>query len=287
MLKDCLFENEILLWPGAAPGSEHIQLNQSFIERSINPEIKDRAFMGITTPSIIPFFPEEGKGNKTAVVIAPGGAYERVVYDKEGYDSAKWFNALGVTAFVLKYRLPGEGHEKGYSVPLQDAQRAMRLIKHNADQWNLDPNKVGIIGFSAGGHLAATLGTQYSTRVYHPLDEADELDARPSFLILGYPVINLGDREPKPNFEPLRMFPNDQLVDANHPPAFIFHANDDTAVSSDHSVKYYSALKKANVEADLHIFRKGGHGFGIRSAKGPVAMWPKLCEEWLSDNNFI
>jgi acetyl esterase/lipase len=286
-LDNLIFESEILLWPGTAPGSEQLELIQRVVDRSTDPSIKDRALIGVSAPSIIPFFPEDGKGNGSAVLIAPGGAYERIAFDKEGYDVAKWFNSVGVTAFVLKYRLPGEGHENGYSVPLQDAQRAIRLIKSNAFRWNLKPNKIGFIGFSAGGHLASTLGTRYAEQVYPPVDEADQLDARPGFIILGYPVINLGEREARPNFEPLRKYPGDQCVDSNTPPAFIFHAHDDAGVSTEHSIKFYLALKKANVEADLHIFTAGGHGFGIRGANGPIALWTKLCQEWLSANGFI
>jgi acetyl esterase/lipase len=163
----------------------------------------------------------------------------------------------------------------------------MRLVRSNADRWGLNSDKIGFIGFSAGGHLASTLGTRYDEQVYTPVDEADQLDARPSFLILGYPVIYPGNREAKPNFEPLRMYPGDQRADSNTPPAFLFHAHDDAAVSAENSIRFYLALKKANVKADLHIFRSGGHGFGIRGANGPIAMWTRLCEEWLSANNII
>ncbi|UUZ83817.1 alpha/beta hydrolase [Paenibacillus sp. P26] len=126
---------EIPLWPGTAPGSGGLDLKQQVLERSTDPKVQDRAVTGITDPSIIPFFPPKGRANGAAVLIAPGGGYERVVIDKEGADIAEWLNSLGITAFVLKYRLPGEGHEVGYNVPLQDAQRAMRIIRQNADEW--------------------------------------------------------------------------------------------------------------------------------------------------------
>ncbi len=281
-----LMENEMLLWTGTPPGSEQLELKQQVLDRSTDSTIKNRAVMGVSAPSITPFFPEDGTGNGAAVLIAPGGAYERLSFDKEGIDIAKWFNSIGVTAFVLKYRLPAEGHRNSHCVPLQDAQRAMRLIRSNAERWSLHPNKIGCIGFSAGGHLTATLGTRYAEPVYAPVDEADLLDARPNFLILGYPAIVPGNTEAKPNFAPLQMYPGDQQVDVNTPPAFLFHAHDDW-VSSEHSIRFYSALKQAGVEAELHIFRAGGHGFGIRGAEGAVAMWINLCEEWLLATGII
>jgi acetyl esterase/lipase len=286
-LDSLLIGNELFLWPGAAPGSEQLELNQQVVDRSTDSSIKDRAIMGVSAPSIIPYFPERGRGNGSAVLIAPGGAYERIAFDKEGDDVAKWFNSLGVTAFVLKYRLPAEGHRNGGPAPLQDAQRAMRLVRSNAERWSLNPNKIGFIGFSAGGHLASSLGTRYMEQVCAPVDEADQLDARPNFLILGYPVIYPRESVTKPNRSPLQMYPGDQRVDSNTPPAFLFHAHDDVSVFTEHSIRFYLALKQANVEAELHIFRAGGHGFGIRRANGPIALWTRLCEDWLSATGFL
>jgi acetyl esterase/lipase len=277
--------NQIPLWSVLPDGSKNVDLVVT--ERSVDPAVRDKAMSGIANPCIVPFFPEADKACGTSVLIMPGGGYERIAIDKEGYDIASWLNTLGVAAFVLQYRLPGEGHRLGFQVPLQDAQRALRIIKHNAAKWQLDPSKTGVMGFSAGGHLASTLATRHADRIYAKTDGADDLDARPSFMILGYPVINLGQRQREPRLEPLRKYPSERHVDDRTPPAFIFHANDDTAVSSGHSVLFYQALKKANIECELHIFRTGGHGFGIRAAKGPVRLWTTLCEEWLLSSGFM
>ena len=290
-------QNEIFLWPNSAPGSEGVDLTEKVVERSKDPAFQDKAIMDITAPSIISVTPDQGKANGVAVLICAGGAYERVVIDKEGYDIAKWLNSFGVTAFILKYRLPAEGHQLGYNVPLQDAQRAIRIIRQHADKWGINVNKIGVAGFSAGGHLASTLATKYATTVYESIDSADTLDCKPNFTILIYPVIsmkqgvthirsrdNLIGRNPSQKM--INEFSSELHVNANTPPTFLVQAHDD-GVSSENSLLFYNALKQVNVDAEIHIFRTGGHGFGIRGSKGPIALWRKLCEEWLISSGIL
>ena len=237
------------------------------------------------------------RANGTAVLICPGGAYARVTIDKEGYDIAKWLNKEGISAFILKYRLPGEGHIQQQVVPLQDAQRAMRLIRARSAEWKVDPKKIGVMGFSAGGHLASTLGTQCQRQVYAPVDAVDQQSARPAFMVLLYPVISMEDGVAhaaskqnlfgdNPDAGLSQEFSSDEQVRADTPPTFIVQAHND-GVSTENSIRFYSALKQADVPAELHIFTKGGHGFGIRGAKGPIAIWPQLCTAWLQEMNFI
>jgi acetyl esterase/lipase len=291
-------QTEIQLWSGNAPGYNGVQLTQKITEKSKDPQIHDRAITGVENPSIIPFFPSKGKENGTAVLIMPGGAYDHLTFDKEGYDVAQWLNSVGVTAFVLKYRLPAEGWLNGYNVPLEDAQRAIRIIRENANQWGLDPNKVGVAGFSAGGHLAATLGEKYSAQVYTPVDSADQLNARPDFMILGYPVAsmengitNVPSRQKllgsTPSQDLIDQFSSELHVDGNTPPTFIVQASNDTSAPTQATTAFYNALKQAKVDAEMHAFRTGGHGFGIRSASGALELWTVLADEWLAAKGYI
>jgi acetyl esterase/lipase len=288
VLEDC---GEILLWPGVAPGSTDADMSEKIIERSGDPSRPDRIYVQITHPALIVHHPQ--KANGVAVIIAPGGGYRRVVVDKEGSDTAAWLNALGITAFVLKYRLPDEGHENGQDVPLQDAQRAVRVVRFHASGWGLDPGKIGFIGYSAGGHLAASVASYHSLKVHDPVDAVDDMSARPDFLILGYAPAGYAehpraeDERPSKRDLLLRKYAIGPAIDAGHPPTFLFHADDDSSVDPMSSARIYSALKKAGVGGELHIFKSGGHGFGIRYATGPVSRWPELCAAWLRQIGII
>ena len=273
------------LWPGAAPGSEKITFTEKITERSKDPQKHDRIYTQIVEPSLAVHRPKEPNG--AAVIIAPGGGYSRIVIDKEGPDTSAWLNGLGVTAFVLKYRLPNEGHEHGQDVALQDAQRAIRVIRAHAREWGLDPNRIGFLGYSAGGHLAASLEFFHDRALYPPVDAADQLTARPDFSVLGYPMG--GPHGPRPaTFEgrpPLERLLWDYKVEVrpglSYPPTFIFQADDDPTVNPESSALIYLALKQSKTPAELHIFRQGGHGFGIRDTKGPNTLWPQLCADWM------
>jgi acetyl esterase/lipase len=285
---------EILLWPKKAPGSEYVDLTENIIERSQDTLVHDRIINNISTPSLEMFIPENPNGS--AVVICPGGAYSYLSYDKEGLDIAKWFNTLGFTAFILKYRLPAEGHRQGTNVPLMDAQRAVRFIRAHAGKWGIDTQKIGIIGFSAGGHLASTCGTMYERKVYEPIDSVDQESARPDFMILMYPVISMEDGithagskknllGDSPDLKTVELFSTQTQVDQNTPPTFLVHATDDRTVIPENSLLFYYALQESHIPCEMHIFEKGGHGFGIRQATGPLSKWPQLCEKWLKLHN--
>lgn len=281
---------EILLWPGDAPGSGELPLQEVFTERSRDPSRHDRIFTGVLRPSLRMLRPAAPNG--VAVIVAPGGAYQRFVIDKEGLDVAEWLNGLGVTAFVLKYRLPDEGHAAPADVPLQDAQRAMRVLRGRAESLGIDPQRIGILGFSAGGHLAGSLAAYPDSAVYSPVDDADQQSARPDFVVLVYPVVNTGFTQP----DVLERYPGLRLAVSKYPlepslvqpeaskewpPTFLLHTADDPSVSDEGSLRLYHALRAAGEPAEIHVFRRGGHGFGIRNAEGPVARWPALCGEWI------
>lgn len=277
---------ELKIWPGHAPGSENATAKLQIIERSKDPQRPDRIAVHTLKPFIKVFKPE--KANGTAVVVAPGGAYQRVVVDKEGPDTAAWLNSLGVTVFVLYYRLPEDDHINAADVPLQDAQRAIRYVRANAKRWKLDPARVGYAGYSAGGHLGASLAAFHNHKTYTAVDKIDQFSPKPDFVILGYPAAGDFSGEQASDTKALKgrdgllwKYRIEAPITALPPPTFIFHAEDDPAVSPEHAHRITKALRKAGGSVELHIFRGGGHGFGIRDAKGPVAIWPELCEAWL------
>lgn len=248
----------------------------------------------VTIPTLTAFFPNVTKPNQTAVIILPGGGYQHLAIDKEGTKVAQWFNSLGIPAFVLKYRLPNDLIMKNKNVgPLQDAQEAIRYVRQNAAKWNIDPNKIGILGFSAGGHLAATLSTHYEDNVY---ESAYKVSARPDFSLLIYPVISMqNDITHKgsqinllgnnPSQDLIDSFSNEKKVTTKTPPAFLIHATDDTVVLPENSIDYYLALKKNGVTAELHLYEKGGHGFGL-GVNDTSKYWTRDCEEWLKVNGY-
>lgn len=248
----------------------------------------------VTVPTLSIFLPKENKPNQTAVLIFPGGGYQHLAIDKEGTKVAQWFNSLGIAAFVVKYRLPNDKIMKNKNVgPLQDAQEAMRYVRQNAAKYNIDANKIGIMGFSAGGHLASTLATHYDDKVY---ESTSKISARPDFSLLIYPVISmqndithkgsqislLGENASQALID---SFSNEKKVTSQTPPTFLIHATDDKTVLPENSINYYLALKKYNVPAELHIYEKGGHGFGL-GVKDTSKFWTRDCEEWLKNHNY-
>ena len=277
----------ISLWPGAAPGTEKLTITEKITERSTDPAKHDRIYTQIVTPSLLVHRPE--KPNGIAVIVAPGGGYSRIVIDKEGPDTSAWLKRLGVTSFVLKYRLPGEGHEHGEDVALQDAQRAVRVIRAHAAEWGLDPARVGFIGYSAGGHLAASLEFFSEKFIYAPVDDADKLSARPDFSVLGYAPSGATGTRPASleGLSPQERLNWDYKIEATpgvkYPPAFILQADDDPTVNPRNAAIIYLALKQNGTPVEMHVFRHGGHGFGIRDTKGPVTLWPDLCADWMKE----
>ncbi|MEN2488621.1 alpha/beta hydrolase [Flavobacterium sp. B11] len=248
----------------------------------------------VSVPTLSIFIPKEAKPNQTAVVICPGGGYTHLAFDKEGTKVAEWFNSLGIAAFVLKYRMPSDLTMKNKNVgPLQDAQEAIRYVRQNASKWNIDPNKIGILGFSAGGHLASTASTHYDDKVY---ESAYKVSARPDFSLLIYPVISMENEIThkgsqtnllgnNPSKELIDSFSNEKKVTSTTPPTFLIHATDDTVVIPENSINYYLALKKNGVSAELHIYEKGGHGFGL-GVGDTSKFWTRDCAEWLKANNY-
>lgn len=274
------------LWPGmdpAAPGAANV------FERP-SPAFRDRAVDRIKAPWLAGF--RAASPNGAAMLIMPGGGYERVVVDKEGFELAAWLTARGIAAYVLYYRLPGEGWADASNVPLADAQRAMRLIRARAAADKVDAARVGAIGFSAGGHLCADLATRHMRQLYKPVDAADALDARPAIAAPIYPVVSMdpaiahmGSRAKllgaNPSAEAELEHSPDRQVSAATPPCFLCHAEDDGTVNPDNTLRLRAALKAAGVAVETHLFEDGGHGFGLRLSEGkPVAAWPELFLSW-------
>ncbi len=249
----------------------------------------------VTEPTLMPFLVENTSEKNAAVIICPGGGYSVLSIDKEGINVAKWFNSIGVSAFVLKYRLPSDDIMTDKTVgPLQDAQEAIRTLRRNAVKWNLDVAKIGIMGFSAGGHLASTASTHYLDKIY---DSKEDISARPDFSMLIYPVISMengithnGSKESllgkTASADLIAKYSNEKEVNENTPPTFLVHATDDHAVPVENSINYYLALKKNKVIAEMHLYQNGGHGFGL-GTKGTNTDWPTACKKWLIANNFL
>lgn len=242
----------------------------------------------VSVPTLTAYLPPKDKANGVAVMICPGGGYAILASGHEGADIAKWFNEMGVTAFVLKYRLPDPKiMTNQQEVPLVDAMQGMKLIRQNAAKYNIDPTKIGVMGFSAGGHLASTLSTHY-----HRGATASE-QAKPNFSILLYPVITFGEKAHtgsrdkllgKLNTSPdmIAYYSNELQVSDKTPPTFLVHSEDDKAVPVENSVHYYLACLKNSVPVEMHLYPKGGHGYGLRTTKfGSLNTWPEVCKAWL------
>jgi acetyl esterase/lipase len=279
----------IPLWPKAPPGARPRGLKEMVEERDNAFGLRDRAVTGIARPTLSVFPAPSPRGG--AVMIVPGGAYTRVVVDKEGFETASLFAERGITAFVLLYRLPGDGWAAGPDTPLADAQRALRLARSKAKHYGFDAAKLGVLGFSAGGHLAASLANRFDAKVYRPFDRADELSARPDFAGLLYPVVTMGDYAhggsrdqllgKSPTAQAIGAYSMEKAVRPDTPPTFLVHAADDPSVPVANSLMMFAALKAAGVSAEMHIFEQGGHGFGLRGITGkPIAAWPNLFLSW-------
>ncbi len=257
------------LWPGGAPGA-------------VGSEEADQ-------PSLTIHLPPASKAVRTGVVVCPGGGYTHLAMDHEGKQVAEWFNSIGVAAFVLKYRL---GPRYRHPAPLMDAQRAIRIVRHRASEFGVLPDRIGIMGFSAGGHLASTAGTHFDAGESGASDPVDRQSSRPDFLILAYPVISFTEEyrhrgSPRnllgPDAAPelLELLSNEKHVTPQTPPAFLFHTNEDNGVLPENSVAFYLALRKAGVPAELHIYEPGRHGLGLASQHAILASWPARLKDWL------
>ncbi|MCB2409610.1 alpha/beta hydrolase [Hymenobacter lucidus] len=250
----------------------------------------------VVQPTLQVFRPAKEKANGTAVVICPGGGYVRLSIDSEGSDVAKRLTEMGVTAFVLKYRLPNDQSQPDKTTaPLQDAQQALRLVRQKAADYGINPNRVGLMGFSAGGHLASTAGTHFATPVGD--GAKDNTSVRPDFLVLLYPVISFtdslahgGSRErllgATPTAAQIRLYSNEQQVTAQTPPTFLVHAADDKTVKVQNSIRFYEACLRAGVPTEMHLYPKGGHGFGLNN-KTTKDNWTDRLQNWLDANGWL
>ena len=279
-------DETIDLWPGAPPGHSGGKILRKVADQSKDPAKRDRWVTGIERPVLIVRRP--ARPNGTGMLVLPGGGYAFLSYDNEGLSQADWLNARGVTVFILLYRLPGEGWSRREDVPLQDAQRAMRLIRASAAGLGVAKDRIGVLGFSAGGHLAGSLATRHAETVYAPVDAADSQDARPDVAGLIYPVVSLdapfthgGSRDTLlgegAGVEARRERSVERRVDGATPPVFLMHATDDELVPPANSIALYQAMEAAKRPVALHIFEDGGHGFGVRLPTAmQAAAWPDL-----------
>jgi acetyl esterase/lipase len=231
----------------------------------------------VTNPTIKVFAPKNPNG--TAVIVCPGGGYGILALDLEGTEVCNWFNSIGVTAILLKYRVPALPGKLRYEAPLQDAQRALGLVRYNAQKWSIKPDHIGIMGFSAGGHLSVMASNNYSSRTYQPVDAADEVSCRPDFTILTYPAYLIDEKQEG------KLAPEIQVTEKT-PPTFIFQTEDDP-INAENALVYYLALKKAKIPSELHVYPTGGHGYGLRNKTGGTSEWPKLIEKWLADSKLL
>jgi len=257
------------VWPGQAPGEkgdigpEH--------RRPPKPEVRPvQRLTDVTRPTISVYRPAADKHNGTAIIVCPGGGYRSLAMDLEGTEVAAWLNSIGVTAFVLKYRVPSRRDLPKHLASLQDAQRAVSLVRSRAKEWNVASDRIGILGFSAGGHLSAATATNGARRQYAAIDEVDRVSCRPDFAVLVYPAYLTDGDQLAPEI----------AVDAQTPPVFFVHCGDDR-ISSENSVLMYLALKRLKVPAELHVYATGGHGFGLRASPNACSTWPDRCRDWL------
>lgn len=272
------------VWPGRPPGETGSVGEEKDTSQPGKGLVAGRPLIrlaNVSTPTLAVYKPPKEKDTGASVVIAPGGGYSILAYDLEGTEVAEWLNSLGVTGIVLKYRVPrrpDQPKDKPPVGPLQDIQRAVSLTRGKAKEWGLDPNRIGVLGFSAGGHLAASAATNWDRRAYEAIDSVDQVSCRPDFAILVYPAY-LAAKEGDGLTPEIR-------VTKETPPTFFAHAGDDP-VTVESSVRMYLALKKANVPADLHVYATGGHGYGLRKTDEPVTTWPERCAEWLKHRGFL
>jgi acetyl esterase/lipase len=266
---------QILLWPGTPPDAQPCA--PEYVTNASMPEGKSMVWVSNVSRPTMTVYSPSGTNTGIAMLVFPGGGYQGLAMDLEGTEICDWLNSQGITAVLLKYRVPLKEKEP-YSQPtpqaLEDAQRALSLVRYHAAEWGIDPHRLGVIGFSAGGHLVAATSTHFDQRSYAPVDAADRVSCRPDFAIGCYPG-HLCDEDNGFNLNP------NVPVTTNTPPTFLLMAEDDHVDHVEQSLTYYIALKKAGVPVEMHLYAHGGHGFGLRPTKYPITGWPRLVETWL------
>jgi acetyl esterase/lipase len=264
----------ITLWPQGAPGEKGDVGPEKDATKPTDPLIAGKPVIrltNVTRPTITVYWPSQEANTGAAVVVFPGGGYHVLAIDLEGTEVCQWLNSIGVTAVLLKYRVPSREGRPEYGAALEDAQRALGLIRHSAREWRIDPTRIGVLGFSAGGHLAAALSS-FEERTYKPVDDADQVSCRPDFALLIYAYL-----APKEQHGDLA---RGVQVTTQTPPTFLVQAEDDE-MGVESSIFYYLALAKAHIPAEMHLYPAGGHGFGLRPSKATVTTWPERAQEWL------
>jgi len=264
----------LALWPGVAPGDDPDQALTEKAAAAKPGQKKVIRLTGISKPTIEVYKPGKANDTGAAVLVCPGGGYGILAWDLEGTEICQWLNGIGVSGVLLKYRVPRRPNRPKHEAPLQDAQRAIRLVRAHANDWAIDAGRVGIMGFSAGGHLSAVTSTTSDKTTYEAVDAADALSARPDFTMLIYPAYLVTDEKAEvPTLSP------ELTVTKDTPPTIIFMAGDDRFVSS--ALTYYRALWAHKVRASLHLYPTGGHGYGLRPSEHTICTWPKRCEDWM------
>jgi acetyl esterase/lipase len=286
---ESMSQQVIKLYEGEIPNSKPSLDNEKWVENGIT------RVSEISRPTLTVFLPLKEKANGTAVIICPGGGYWINAIKHEGTDIAKKFNEWGVAAFVLKYRIPNEATMINKEIgPLQDAQRAIQMVRERATEWDVNPNRIGIMGFSAGGHLASTAGTHFNQ---NHIDNSKATSLRPDFMVLIYPVVSFRDEighsgsrnqliGTNPAKEKIELYSNEMQVNTTTPPTFLVHASNDEAVKSENSIVFYQALIRNKVPAELHIYQSGGHGFGMNN-KTTTDNWIDRLKNWLDTNGLL
>lgn len=285
----------IALWPGTVPGAGPATMHELVTDDVHDAVQPSRSLRGVSAPALTAFHAAAPTG--AAMLVIPGGGYTQLVVDKEGFEVARWLNTLGIDAFVLLHRLPGEGHADGAHAPLRDAQRALRTLRALAAGSGRDAARIGVLGLSSGGHLAATLAANHSRPLSAAGDAVDALSARPDLVIAGYAPISgnardaLLDAAQAPLAPPEKQalydaYPVDRQVTADFPPTFLVTSDADRRVPAENFLRLYAALRAAGVPTELHVFADAAHGFALRSS-GPVSAWPSLCAAWFRQRDFL
>jgi acetyl esterase/lipase len=278
----------VAVWPDKAPeesantGAERTRLSPKLDRKQVEVTEQTRLITDVTQPTLTIYRPPKEKETQTAILICPGGGYWDLYWQLEGEEVAEWLNSIGVSGIILKYRVPRHADEpKGEPArrPLQDAQRAVSLVRSKAKEWGVNPQRIGIVGFSAGGHLAIATATSFEKRTYAPIDDIDNISCRPDFAILAYPGY-------------LKAKDKDELapglrIPAGTPPVFLAHGGADIISPPEHSVLMYLALRRAGIPAELHVYATAAHDFGVRHSERPCSTWTESCAAWLRHQGFL